>query len=238
MPKNQFDRYALSYSKNRDVQDEIAKKLLARLQIRDYRKIIDIGCGDGALFESCSGGQEIFLGVDASRKMCDLHEKRGGCVVMQGDFDDSALTDKVLDCFGRFDLLLSSSALQWSKDIGSSISSLSGLSDKFAISVFTRGTFSSVRKFLGVDSFLPTSSEFERAIADFTVDDFWVESFKKEFESPKEAVRYIKYTGVSGGGNKISYQEAKRLYESGPKTLEFEVAYAVGSFVKSDFSTS
>lgn len=238
MPKNQFDRYALSYSKNRDIQDEIAKKLLSKLPKEDYKKVIDIGCGDGALFELCGDGKEIFVGVDASPKMCNLHEKRGGCVVLQGDFDDSSFVTDISRRFEKFDLLLSSSALQWSKDIDSSICALSGLSDKFAISIFTRGTFSSVREFLGVGSFLPTSSEFESAIGGFVVDEFWVESFKKEFESSKDAVRYIKYTGVSGGGNKINYQEAKRLYESGPKTLEFEVAYAVGSFAKRDFSTS
>jgi hypothetical protein len=51
-------------------------------------------------------------------------------------------------------------------------------------------------------------------------------------------VRFIKQTGVSGKRNEIGYKEGKRLYESGPNVLEFEVFYAVGSFSKNDFSTS
>ncbi len=238
MPKNQFDRYALSYSKNRDIQGEIAKKLLSKLQIRDYKKIIDIGCGDGALFELCGDMQDLFVGVDASPRMCDLHKQRGACIVVHGDFDDLGLAKDIFGRFGKFDMLLSSSALQWSKDIGGSIIRLSTLSDNFAISVFTRGTFSSIRDFLNVDSFLPTLLEFEKAIGGFCVEQFWTDTFQKEFESSKEAVRYIKHTGVSSGGNKISYQEAKRLYENGPKILEFEVAYAIGRFAKRDFSMS
>lgn len=48
---NQFDRYATSYSENREIQDEIAKKLLLAADVGAYKKILDIGCGDGALFE-------------------------------------------------------------------------------------------------------------------------------------------------------------------------------------------
>ncbi len=238
MLTNQFDRYAYSYSQNREIQDKIAKKLLSCIDVGKYKKIIDIGCGDGSLFEKCGQESELFVGVDASQKMCELHKRFDGCSVVNADFDDDEFADLIKGRFGKFELLLSSSALQWSKDIKALLLKLSTLSDEFAISIFTRGTFASVREFLGVDSFLPTVEDIEEVFMSFDLKSFIIEKFEKEFDSPKDAVRYIKTTGVSGGGNKISYKEAKALYEKGPRTLEFEVIYAVGSFAKRDFSIS
>ncbi len=238
MPTNQFDRYAYSYSQNREIQDKIASKLLSKVDTRLYEKIIDIGCGDGALFEKLQNKSGLFVGVDASPNMCNLHKRFDGCVIVNANFDDEKFVRLINEKFGKFDLLLSSSALQWSKNLNSLSQNLSTCADDFAVSVFTRGTFLSIREFLGVDSFLPTPDKVQEAFADFDMREFFVERFEKEFDTPRSALRYIKTTGVSGGGNKISYHEAKRLYESGPKKLELEVAYAVGSFAKRDFSIS
>jgi malonyl-CoA O-methyltransferase len=238
MPKNQFDRYAASYSQNKDVQRDIAKKLLGQLNRDKYKKIIDVGSGDGAVFEEGRFGAELFVAVDSSPKMCALHEKHKDAIVLNMDFDNKEFASEILKEYGKFDLLISSSALQWSDDLGSFMKQASRLADRFAITVFTQGTFRGIREFLGVQSFLPTA-EFVKSVVDgFCVEYFTVESSSKEFETPKDALRFIKTTGVSGGGNKISYHEAKKLYESGPKTLEFEVVYAVGSFAKRDFSIS
>jgi len=205
MPTNQFDRYAYSYSQNREIQDKIAAKLLSKVRIEEYEKIIDIGCGDGALFEKMQKKSGLFVAVDASPKMCDLHRRFESCTVVNNNFDDDEFASLMKERFGKFDLLLSSSAVQWSKDLDALLRNLSFLSDEFAVSIFTRGTFSSIREFLGVESFLPTLKDVERAFEGFGVREFFVERFEKEFDSPKDALRYIKTTGVSGGGNKISY---------------------------------
>jgi hypothetical protein len=95
-----------------------------------------------------------------------------------------------------------------------------------------------VREFLCIDSFLPTVDDVKNILEKYNVDILATQQIRKEFESSKAAMRFMKTTGVSGGGNKISYQDAKRLYENGPHALEFEVVYVVGSFAKSDFSAS
>lgn len=238
MATNQFDRYAYSYSQNREIQDKIASKLLSKVDTRLYEKIIDIGCGDGALFEKLQKKSGLFVGVDASPNMCNLHRRFDGCVLVNANFDDEQFAPFINEKFGKFDLLLSSSALHWSKNLSSLLQKLCFCADDFAVTIFTRGTFASIREFLGVDSFLPTTDKVQEAFADFDMREFFVERFEKEFETPREALRYIKTTGVSGGGNKISYKEAKALYENGPKVLEFEVVYAIGSFAKRDFSIS
>lgn len=237
MPKNQFDRYAISYSQNKQIQRDIARKL-AKMTNGHFDKILDVGCGDGAVYEAFCFDGSLFVGVDASEKMCGLHCVHEKAVTLQKNFDDSDFADEILCEFGKFDLVTSSSALQWSDNLCGLIERLSTLGDGFAFAVFTRGTFASVREFLDVDSFLPTVEELKNALSRYDVNILAVEQSKKEFDSPKNAVRFMKTTGVSGGGNKISYKDAKRLYESGPNILEFEVVYAVGSFAKSDFSAS
>ncbi len=238
MPTNQFDRYAISYSQNRDIQKKIAQKLLRTASAKEYKRIVDIGCGDGAVYEECGGSKELFLGVDSSPKMCDLHRRHDGCAVLCGDFDDLRLILEIKERFGKFDLLVSSSALQWSKKLPDTVSGLSGLARDFAVSVFTRGTFVSVRECVGVESFLPTVDDVKNSFASFCVKELFVESYKKEFDTPRDALRFIKTTGVSGGANSISYKQAKKLYTDGPTVLEFEVVYVVGSFEKRDFSIS
>jgi malonyl-CoA O-methyltransferase len=238
MPANQFDRYAISYSQNRDIQKKIAQKLLRMAAVEQYKRIVDIGCGDGAVYEECGGLQEFFLGVDSSPKMCDLHRSHGGCSVLCGDFDDPKVALEIKKRFGKFDLLVSSSALQWSRNLSNTILELSGIARDFAIAIFTSGTFVSIRKCIGVNSFLPTVDDVKNSFASFCVKELLVESYKKEFDTPHDALRFIKTTGVSGGANSISYKQAKKLYTDGPSVLEFEVVYLVGSFEKSDFSIS
>lgn len=237
MPKNQFDRYAISYSQNKQIQRDIADKLI-KMTRGDFDRILDIGCGDGAIYEACGFDGSLFVGVDASVNMCELHSRCKKAVTLQKNFDDVDFADEILRKFGRFDLIISSSALQWSDNIDTLIKKTSVLSDKFAFAIFTRGTFSSVREFLRIDSFLPSIDDIKNALSGYSLDIFAVEQNKKEFDSPRAAMKFIKTTGVSGGGNKISYHDAKKLYKSGPSVLEFEVVYAVGSFANSDFSAS
>ena len=237
MPKNQFDRYAISYSQNKQLQRDIADKLTKMTNGR-FNKILDVGCGDGAVYDAFEFDGSLFVGVDASEKMCALHRTHEKAVTLQKNFDDSDFASEITRKFGKFDLVISSSALQWSDNLNKLVENLSSLGDNFAFAVFTRGTFASVREFLGVDSFLPTIDELKEALGKYDVDILAVEQSKKKFDSPKDAMRFMKTTGVSGGGNKVSYKDAKRLYESGPSALEFEVVYAVGSFAKSDFSAS
>lgn len=231
MTPNQFDRYALDYSKNRAVQDEVADMLLSMLKPEQYSKIIDIGCGDGAIFERIWQNKEgLFVGVDASVKMCELHQARGNCSVINADFDAPDFADMTLERFGRFELLISSSALQWSSDLSNTIISLSRLSDEFAISMFTDGAFCSFYDFLGLKSFLPSVDMALFALRAFRVREVKRYKSVKNFENAKEATKYMKRTGVSRGLNALDYRKVKELYEKGPSQLEFEAACIVGSF--------
>ena len=135
--------------------------------------------------------------------MCEQHSKHDGCIVVNADFDEPFFAKRIEDEFGRFDLLLSSSALQWSKDLRALIAEISTLSDYFAISLFTSGSFASLYNFLGLKTFLPNIEEVKTAFAPFCVSKFETYNAKKSFKTPKETMRYIKQTGVSRGGLQI-----------------------------------
>lgn len=76
-----------------------------------HTRILDMGCGDGIFLKRYKKRDDLFVGVDASPKMCELHSKHDGCIVVNADFDEPFFAKRIEDEFGRFDLLLSSSAL-------------------------------------------------------------------------------------------------------------------------------
>lgn len=235
---SEFDRFAQGYLKNREIQTEVAEKLLKMLPNRYYRSILDMGCGDGAVYKSGILESDIFTACDLSPRMCALHPIKNGVYVINGDFDDPLTLGEITVHSEKYDLLVSSSALQWSKNLELFFERYSKLCFGFAISIFTDNTFRSVNDFLGIKSFLPSIKQLQKTLSKYKVSESKSEIFTKSFESGADAARFIKQTGVSGKRNEIGYKEGKRLFESGPSVLEFEVFYAVGSFSKNDFSTS
>ncbi len=235
---SEFDRFAQGYLKNREIQTEVAEKLLKMLPARHYRSVLDMGCGDGAVFKSGIIESDMFTACDLSPRMCALHPITNGVYVINGDFDDPTTITEITAHSSKYDLLVSSSALQWSKSLELFFERYSKISSTFAVSIFTDKTFDSVNKFLEIKSFLPSTLQLKNILSKYKISEFKSEIFTKSFESGADAVRFIKQTGVSGKRNEIGYKEGKRLHESGPNVLEFEVFYAVGSFSKNDFSTS
>ena len=72
----EFSRFAHEYNKYNVIQKRVAKKLCKLLAKKNYEKILDLGAGDGAIYENLSE-QNIrfsnFVALDFSREMLDVH---------------------------------------------------------------------------------------------------------------------------------------------------------------------
>jgi trans-aconitate methyltransferase len=96
------------YARNARFVADLGVPLLDLLQLGPGRRVLDLGCGDGALTEMIASTGAIVVGVDASAEQVQAAVARG---VDARVMDGAALTFS-----GNFDAILSNAALHWMRD--------------------------------------------------------------------------------------------------------------------------
>ncbi|MEA3456989.1 MAG: methyltransferase domain-containing protein [Campylobacterota bacterium] len=224
----EFSRFAAAYSQHNIIQAEVARKLISLLPEKHYRTILDLGCGRGETYRNLKE-QGVDFGyltaLDISDEMLQLHPSGENLTLLQGDFNQPDIL-KVLPT-SHYDLLISSSALQWSSDLDVTLPLLAPLSESFYFAIFTAGTFQSLHHCAGV-----TSPIYSEAILKEKIDKYFDASYetihyKLHFDTVYKMLRYIKESGTSGGERRIGYAQTKLLLDTYPcDYLEFEVLFA------------
>jgi len=224
---NQFSRFAKAYDQYNIIQSEVAKTLVSSLPLKAYRTIIDIGAGSGKVYQSLFAQDisfEHFIALDSSLEMLEIHPE-GNCIEkICGDFNKVETFKKLSG--QKETVLLSSSALQWSKDLDFTIPQLAALSSRAYFAIFTSNTFKTLHQCAGVNSPIYSTEVLKKAIDICYNATYEVHQYKLYFESVYEMFRYIKKSGVSGGEKRLGYKETKALMKHYPLDyLEFEVLF-------------
>ncbi|MCF6201295.1 MAG: methyltransferase domain-containing protein [Hydrogenimonas sp.] len=222
----EFCRFADEYGRYSLIQDRVAKALVKRID-RGYSRIVDLGSGSGAFFKAYERPFISYLAVDISKQMLALHPSGEGVEKILGDFDDPSLFKRLEGM--EFDLLVSSSALQWSRDLNLAIERIASLKRKTALSIFTSGTFASLHKVAGTKSPIRSTEETIEAIKRHLDAKIDILKYRLYFKDTLSMLRYIKRSGVSGGERRLSYHETKRvLRDYRLSYLEFEIVVSIG----------
>lgn len=225
--QREFSKYADKYGNYNIVQDKVVQKLLAELPTRPKR-VLDLGCGKGAIFSAIDWDLEQFVGVDFASGMLALHPKSGPNVktleCVNGDFNDPALFQRLAET--GFERILSASALQWAEDLEQVFQNIASLHTPVSLAIFSGSTFKTLLATAGVTPLLRSSEEVEVLAKRYFNARVEIVQYQLAFESVREMFRYIKRSGVSGHRNLLGYKEMKRLMESYPLDyLEFEVVF-------------
>ena len=205
-----FNRFAHTYGRYNIIQKKIIKKYVHTLENR----VVDLGCGSEGLCKYRDF--DFYLGVDASENMLKLNP----CNVKRMDFNKKE-TFEFLKTI-EFDQIVSFSALQWAKDLDFVFNEIKKLNKKFFLAIFTSNTFKTLHDFLEIES--PIYSK-ERILKSAEILNPKVEilNYFLEFDSPKELLEYIKFSGVKGD-IKASPGKIKKFLKEFPfNTLEFEI---------------
>lgn len=219
----EFSKYAAHYGTYNIIQNQVAAKLLQNVTSKP-RRILDLGCGEGALCKKISWEYESFVGVDFAANMLSLHPKAENIELLYGDFNDDTLFEKL--GMYDFDMILSSSAMQWSEDLDALFSKLHAMQTPFAISLFTANTFKTLHATAGIEPLLRSSEQVVALCEKYFKVDAEIVDYRLSFESVREMFRYIKKSGVSGSRKVLGFKETKRLMEEYPLDyLEFEVLF-------------
>lgn len=227
--KNEFSKHANEYNTYNIIQQIVAKSLVRDVQ-NQPKRILELGCGSGQIYKHITWPIEYYKAIDFSASMCDLHPTGANIEVACYDFDTQEFIDAIKD--QEYDLVLSSSALQWSKDLSKIMATLSKISPEVNAVLFTSNTFKSIQEITESKSPILSQEEIKRAFLSYFECEFEVFNYNVEFDNKKLLFDYIKKSGVSGDST-LSYKEAKKLYkEYSLNYLEFEVIF-IKAFSKS-----
>jgi len=222
----EFSRFANSYETLNRVQKDVAKELISLLDRKEYRDILDIGSGTGAIYRELLN-QNIsfknFIALDFSSNMLNLHPSSSNIEKICLDFNNKKSFRKLLN----YDLVISSSALQWSLDLDFTLREISYLSNHFYFAIFTSNTFKSLHKVANIESPIYSKDRIYNVLNRYyTVTNSYTQEYKLYFNDVFEMLRYIKRSGVSGGKKQLSMKDIKRVVKKYPLDyLEFEVLF-------------
>jgi malonyl-CoA O-methyltransferase len=220
---SEFSKYALEYNSYNIIQAKVVDKLLSLCDSKPQR-ILDLGCGSGALCKSIDWDYTYFAGVDFAPGMLELHPKSPKIECRNANFNDASLFDTLAE--QSYEHIFSASALQWAENLEKVFQNLKGLNTSISLAIFTSGTFETLNKTANLEPLLRSSSLIKELSDRYFKADFEIVKYTLEFDSTRDMFRYIKKSGVSGSRNVLTYKQTKKLMQEYPLNyLEFEVAF-------------
>lgn len=219
----EFSRFATEYNVHNTNQRRVAERVVSMIK-GCPKRIVDIGCGTGAVYGAVDWDVDAFMALDFSEAMLAEHPDDEVVFKQQYDFNQSEVFDEIQSF--EPDAIVSASALQWSVDIEQTFRNIAGLGRPTAIALFTANTFRTLHECAGTQSpihdrrtILEAAQCFEQGRIEFA-------QYRLPFDSTVAMLRYIKRSGVSGGDVKLSVSQVRRLIDEYPLDyLEFEVVY-------------
>ena len=221
--KNQFSKYAKEYKNHNIIQQIVAKSLIRELKFQPKR-ILELGCGSGQVYNHISWDLDFYKAIDFSASMCELHPRAKNVEIKCFDFDTVEFLNEIKN--DTYDIVLSSSALQWSKDLSKIIKQLSLITKEINAVLFTSNTFKTIQNITKTKSPILDEQSIKEAFNKYFKCEFETIMYKLEFDNKKDLFDYIKKSGVSGANESLDFKNAKKLYkEYNINYLEFEVIF-------------
>lgn len=224
----EFSRFAHQYNQYNMIQAKVADTLVQGIPFVKYKNVIDIGCGSGSVlhnFQAQDISVEHFIAIDFAQAMLDIHPTYPYVSKICTNFSEEIFLSMLPR--RKFDLLVSSSALQWSENIDLSIKMIASLSGDFHAAIFTSNTFKTLHNVARLKSPIHTIETLQSTIKKYYENvHFKVHQYQLSFSTTREMFKYIKQSGVSSGEKKLSYKKMKQIMAEYPLDyLEFEVLF-------------
>src|SRR5574344_302678 len=162
--RNQFSKYAKEYKSYNIIQQICAKSLVRELKTKP-KNILELGCGSGQVFSNIDWDFDKYLAIDRAENMCKLHPKHSKLEVVCLNFDSNEFFQKIKN--SNFDTVLSSSALQWSKDLKKIIFELSKITKEINAVLFTSNTFKTIQNITNQKSPILSEEEIKKAFSSY-----------------------------------------------------------------------
>ena len=192
-----------------------------------YSTLIDIGCGSGAIYKNLlieNIGFSKFIALDFSEEMLEQHPSSENIQKLSFDFNDKEDFKQLTRVKNQ--MIISSSALQWTENIELTLKEISAYAEEFYFSFFTSNTFYTLHQTGNINSPIHDKEKILKVLSrDYHIS-YEIENYQLKFENVRLMFQYIKKSGVNGKGNQLKYTEIKKIMKSYPYDyLEFEVLF-------------
>jgi trans-aconitate 2-methyltransferase len=111
---NKYDWNADDYAKHSTAQQKWARELIAKLHLRGFENVLDIGCGDGKVTAEIAAAvpNGSVLGVDNSRSMIELAQKKYPAA-KYANLSFQRADARELSFNRQFEIVFSNATLHW-----------------------------------------------------------------------------------------------------------------------------
>jgi len=228
-----FSKASNLYSQNSSVQKEVVKYIISKFAKNSFSTILDLGSGDGEITKNLLQKEILksnyqILAVDFSEKMLDFHFKNSRIQTLKANFDETQSFQKIEKYFNKsqIDLVVSASALQWSKNLTQALKNIQNLkSKKTVLSLFTSNTYSEIQNYFDISSpILSLESILESVNLTFKNPKIEILNYSREFESSLDILKSIKNSGVSASLNRVSVAKLRKFIQDKPfSKLSYQV---------------
>jgi malonyl-CoA O-methyltransferase len=222
-PKKEFTRFAKNYQYLSTIQQEIAKELISNIS-KTKKNILDIGCGNGNIYNQIKWQLNSFYGIDISQKMCKLHPQKENIYIKEANFDNIEIYNFYKN--KNIDLITSSSSLQWSKNIENIFQILPSISHNISLSIFTNNSLKDLLDELSLPSFLIEKDNIINLIQKTYNIKTYTKIYTQYFKTTRDLLVFIKQSGISGGMQRTKVSNIKRIIlDNKIKKASFEVLF-------------
>lgn len=199
--------YLTSCSAQKFFAQQLAQKILRKWK-RRFSSVLDLGCGAGILPQAMKQEGiliEDYTGCDISQAMLECFSSPYATYTLFcQDFDECLIQSP------KVDLIVSSSALQWSLDLSRTLSLIAKHRSKVALSLISSNTFKELHTFLGTKSPLMEVENMQELLLNFFDGEIEIINQDFIFNHSSKLISHLRDSGVMGGGV-AGYKKAKRL---------------------------
>jgi malonyl-CoA O-methyltransferase len=219
----EFSKHANAYNQYNRIQERVVKRVIEKIAKEKPMRMLDIGCGRGALYERVDWKLEKFVGIDFAQGMLALHPKSPEVTLYQKDFNLLGCCESFKE--EKFERIVSASSLQWAEDLSQTLSEIASLQTPVSLAIFTSGTFKTLHETAHTPPLLRSLEEVKSIAKTYFKDaEYTTLNYTLAFSSVREMFRYMKQSGVGGARNLLGIQEMKRLMREYPLGyLEYEI---------------
>lgn len=195
--KQRFKKSLKSYEDNALVQKRMAKKLCEMIDLKNYKNILELGCGTGFLTSEIINkfGVQNYDALDIVKECGEYVNKINPDInFICEEIENFAPDNK------KYDLIISNASLQWLEDLNGYTDKLKTMlkeGGEFVFTLFGKNNFKEMSEYIKTPLKYYGEDEIKNIFKDFEIKECFEEDVVLLFDTPIDVLRHIKLTGVN-----------------------------------------